>query len=74
MRNCGESLFPWRTEHQSGISAPGGLSLILDKPFLLGSFTFEPLLGALVELALEGLLRLRVIGLALDRDTEPSVL
>jgi len=46
------------TEHQGSIAATCGLGLILGEPLLLGPLSFKPLLGALVELALEGRLLL----------------
>lgn len=42
------------TEHQGGIATASRLRLILGIPLLLGPLAFEPLLGTLVELALEG--------------------
>lgn len=61
------------TEDQSGVATSGRRGLILGKSLLLGPFAFQPLLGALVELALEGL-RLLLIRLAPSRDGEQPLL
>ena len=56
------------TEYHGRIPTAGGLGLVLRISLLLGTFALEPLLGALIELALEGWLL--VVCVAASRDAE----
>lgn len=60
------------TEHHSRIATPGGFGLVLGETFLFRALALESLLGAFVELALEGSLLLLVE--ASRREAEESLL